>query len=75
MDKMVYNCLMATKKVTKKSAKKVVKADSTETKGATYNEYGVCIECQGGDPDCHHNNLVATAEGTFCALCGLRIPL
>lgn len=60
---------MATaKKAVKKVAKKVVAEEKPQ-----FNEYGVCIDCQGGNPDCLHNNLVETNQGTFCNLCGFKV--
>lgn len=37
---------------------------------AKFNQYGVCIDCQGGFEGCKHNNLVIDGSKTLCALCG-----
>lgn len=56
------------KKVTKKKEVEAVIEEQP-----IYNEYGVCINCQGGDPNCHHNNLIQGPEGVYCALCGFKV--
>lgn len=58
----------------KKAVKKVVKK-LTKKKEETpeYNEYGVCIACQGGDPLCHHNNLCEGPDGLSCITCGAKV--
>jgi len=62
---------MATaKKTVKKVAKEVLPEETTG-----FNEFGVCIDCQGGNPDCLHNNLAQTNEGTFCNVCGIKVCL
>jgi len=61
---------MAVKKAVKKVAANII--DTLEP-NPTHNEYGVCIDCQNGNPDCLHNNLVETNGGTFCNLCGYKV--
>lgn len=57
----------------KKVANKVVAEEVTSTVQQIFNEYGVCIDCQGGIEECLHNNLTETNVGTFCVLCGLQV--
>jgi len=78
---------MATKKkVTKKVAKKdsgivgklyaVPVENEVVAKsilGTRYNKYGVCLDCNGGNPDCTHNNLVEDGGKVSCAMCGLSV--
>ena len=75
----VANCYdMCMKKVTKTTKKTKVIAETkpmtkeevAEKYPSGYNEYRVCISCQGGDPSCHHNNLVQDGQKLSCALCG-----
>jgi len=40
---------------------------------ATFNEYGTCIDCQGGFEGCLHNNLSETNEGVVCVTCGIKV--
>lgn len=57
----------------KKVVKKVAKTEDTPVEQPTHNEYGVCIACQAGDPNCHHNNLVQDGQHIFCNLCGFKV--
>jgi hypothetical protein len=59
----------------KKAVKKVAKKSVEPEVNPKFNEFGVCIDCQGGNPDCLHNNLVQTNQGTFCNLCGFKVCL
>ena len=64
---------MNTKKTTtgkKAASKKVEKAPEEKP---VYNEFGVCINCQGGIEECLHLNLVQREDGTYCKDCGERI--
>lgn len=59
-------------------AKKVIKKVSKVTKKAKeeklapeFNEFGTCIACQGGNPDCLHTNLAQGPGGSLtCVTCG-----
>lgn len=66
-----YNIYMVKKEkiITKKEVKKLAKVEAP-TKGATFNKFGTCIECQNGDPNCKHNNLVQDGRILKCATCG-----
>lgn len=70
--KTITKAKKAVKKVTKtakKAAKKVVET-VTDSK---YNKFGVCLDCNGGNPDCLHNNLTEAAGKTYCVTCGMEM--
>jgi len=56
----------------KKAVKKIVES-LTEPEAPKFNEFGVCIDCQGGDPNCLHNNLVENGQSINCVLCGFKV--
>lgn len=66
-----------TKKVVVKKTPVVTKTIVEElapvNKGATFNEYGTCIECQGGRVECLHNNLVESLGRISCITCGFIV--
>lgn len=34
------------------------------------NDFGVCLDCNGGREDCLHNNLIEDGGKISCATCG-----
>lgn len=49
------------------------KAGAVFKDGNWYNEFGVCLDCNGWNLECTHNNLVEESGVTKCAMCGLVI--
>lgn len=41
--------------------------------GVVYNQFGVCLDCNGGDLECHHQNLIDVKGQTICANCGIVV--
>lgn len=41
--------------------------------GNRYNRYGVCLDCNGNNPDCTHNNLTEHQGNIICVLCGFLV--
>jgi hypothetical protein len=44
-----------------------------EAEAKKYNEFGVCVSCNGGKEECVHNNLVEHQGHTYCNTCGLVV--
>jgi len=51
----------------------VKKAPVKKTEDPVYNQYGVCIACQGGSSECFHTNLVDNGGIITCKNCGITI--
>lgn len=56
-----------------KVASKVVSDGSYVENGIAYNQFGVCLDCNGGNLECPHNNMVEQSGKTSCAICGIAI--
>lgn len=41
--------------------------------GVVYNQYGICLDCNGGSLECKHQNLVEEKGKTVCANCGVIV--
>ena len=56
-----------------RNPEEALKAGAVLKDGNYYNEYGVCLDCNGWNLECEHRNLTEVNGKTVCTHCGLEI--
>jgi len=41
--------------------------------GIWVNKHGICLDCNGGNPECTHNNIFEEGGLKKCAICGVAV--